>query len=74
MAKSVKSFLEELEKLKNRFKDSLESIKDIKALEEIKIKFLGRKGELSKIMAVIPNLNDEDKPKAGRAANEIKKI
>ncbi len=44
----------------------------MKELEELKIEFLGRKGRLAAIMADLRELSDEDKPAAGKKANEVK--
>ncbi len=72
MARDLKLFLDKLEELKNNFSEQLKKIGSIKELEDVRIKFLGRKGELSKIMKDLPSLPKEDKPRAGRVANEVK--
>jgi phenylalanyl-tRNA synthetase alpha chain len=72
LARNVKEFLEDLEALKSRVREAAEKISSLKELEEIKIRFLGRKGELAKIMGDLPGLAKEDKPRAGKAANEVK--
>ncbi len=41
-------------------------------LESLRITFLGRKGRLAAIMSELPALPPEDRPRAGRVANEVK--
>jgi len=43
------------------------------AVEELRVKYLGRKGVVAGLMAQIPQLAPEDKPAAGRAANMLKR-
>jgi phenylalanyl-tRNA synthetase alpha chain len=42
-------------------------------LESIRIKYLGRKGQVAQIMDSLGALPAEDRPRAGRLANELKK-
>lgn len=46
--------------------------RDEKELEEIKVEFLGRSGRLTLIMKELPKLSPEERPQAGRLANEVK--
>ena len=50
----------------------LEQAQDAKAVEEIKIRTLGRKGFLPAAMKELAKLPPEDKPEVGRVANEVK--
>ena len=45
---------------------------DKEELEELRVRFLGRKGEVARIMSAIPELPPEGRPTAGRVANELK--
>ena len=62
-----------LKELKSIVKEDLENIKDNNKLLKLKIKYLGRKGELNKILREIKNLSSEEKPKLGKRANKVKK-
>lgn len=42
-------------------------------VESLRVRFLGRKGEVSKLLAQVPDLPVEERPAAGRAANELKR-
>lgn len=61
-----------LKKLKDSVIEELNNIKDSNLLSELKIKYLGRKGELAHILKEVKNLSKEEKPKIGKLANEVK--
>jgi len=61
-----------LKELKNKAQEELNNIKDNKILLDLKTKYLGRKGELTKILKEIKNLSASEKPKLGKLANEVK--
>jgi len=43
-------------------------------LDEVRSKYLGRKGELADIMSALPTLSREEKPLVGKESNRIKKL
>ena len=61
-----------LNNLKKEILDQLSKIKDSQILRELEIKYLGRKGEITKILRGIADLRAEDKKSIGKLANEIK--
>ena len=64
------------ERLRELREEALQKIKeaqDEKNLEAARVKFLGRKGELTQILKSIAKLPPELKPVIGRLANQIKK-
>ena len=61
-----------LSDLKNRVAKEIENIKDSQTLLAAKNKYLGRKGQLAKLLKEIKNLTDEEKPRVGQLANELK--
>ncbi len=63
----------ELKKLKREIFNQLEQITDNKVLRDLEIKYLGRKGKLTKILKGLANLSEADKKTAGKLANEIKR-
>ena len=65
--------LNELEKIKKEFSDSLETVKDSKALEEIRVKFLGRKSGLTSILRSLGTLVQEERAVVGQKANSLRK-
>ncbi|MBL7150548.1 phenylalanine--tRNA ligase subunit alpha [Candidatus Microgenomates bacterium] len=64
---------EKLLNLKNEALALIQEIKDKKELEEIKIKFLGRKGKVNEYLKEIVNLSEDEKVQTGRIANDVKK-
>jgi len=66
--------LEQLKNLQIAAKNEFLKIKDAASLEEIRVKYLGRKGLLSQLMKTIASLPPEEKPLIGKKANECKKI
>ncbi len=54
------------------FKDEIEHVKDINAAEELRIKFLGKKGIMTDIMKGMGKLSKEEKPEIGKIANEVR--
>jgi len=65
--------LEQFEKIGKDALAELEESSDLKALEEYRIKYLGRKGQIIQMLSRIGKLPSDQKPQAGRIANKIKK-
>ncbi len=65
--------LEQFEQTGQQALADLDAVGDLKALEEYRIKYLGRKGSVTDLLSQIGKLPKEDKPKAGQLANRIKK-
>ena len=64
---------EEIKKLKEEILDNLVKVKGEKSLRDLEIKYLGRKGELTKILRSLKDLSEKEKKEIGQLANEIKK-
>lgn len=60
-----------LESIKNQALQELEVVSELAELEQINIKFLGRKGELNEIKKSLKDLPNEQKPIIGGLANKI---
>ena len=63
------------EKLLEIKKIALENIEEVKSLEEfeqLRVKFLGKKGELTKVLRDMGKLIAEERPIVGQIANEIR--
>lgn len=63
---------ERLEQIKAQAAQALENIADLKALDEVRVKFLGKKGELTGVLRGMGALSAEDRPKVGALANQIR--
>ena len=62
-----------LNKLKLEILKGLENVKSADALRALEIKYLGRKGELTKILRAVADLSATEKKTLGKLANDIKK-
>ena len=65
--------LEQFEKTGSDALAELLNVGDLAALEEYRIKYLGRKGLVTQLLSRIGKLPKEQKPQAGQLANKIKK-
>jgi len=63
---------DKLNNLKKEILDSLEKARDSKVVRELEVQYLGRKGELTKVLRNLKNLDPEQKKEIGQLANEIK--
>lgn len=63
---------EKLAKIKSMAEEALESAKSAEALEELRIRFLGKKGELTSVMKGMGALSPEERPRIGQLANEVR--
>ncbi len=61
-----------LEKIGLAAKAELEKISDSAELENLRVKFLGKKGELTAIMKQMATLSAEERPIIGQAANSVR--
>ena len=50
----------------------MESVKDLKELDNIRVKYLGKKGELTAILKQRGKLSAEERPVIGQLANEVR--
>ncbi|MBT5471845.1 MAG: phenylalanine--tRNA ligase subunit alpha [Nitrospina sp.] len=64
--------IETINKLRQDFDSRLGSISDPKQLEQIRIDFLGKKGQLQGLMKELRNASPEEKPKLGKDINILK--
>ncbi|HWQ77011.1 MAG TPA: phenylalanine--tRNA ligase subunit alpha [Syntrophomonas sp.] len=66
--------LDRLLQLRQAAEAAIKQVDDVEALNEIKVKVLGRKGELTGLLRGLKDLKGEKKVAAGKAANEIKDL
>ncbi len=63
---------EALERIEAQAKTLLEQAQDTKALEELRLRFLGKKGELTAILKQMGKLSAEERPVIGQLANKVR--
>ncbi|MFQ5706169.1 MAG: phenylalanine--tRNA ligase subunit alpha [bacterium] len=73
MSNHLDKILEALEDLRNDFKAHLNKVRRLSEHEEIRVRYLGRKGELARYFKLMNTLSPEDRPKFGEALNRVKK-
>ena len=67
------SLLDEISKIKSIFKSDLDLLKKNKLnQDEVKYKYLGRKGLVSNLYSTLSSIDNKEKPKAGKIINELK--
>ncbi|CFX53984.1 Phenylalanine-tRNA ligase alpha chain 1, bacterial [Syntrophomonas zehnderi OL-4] len=64
--------IERLLKLKQMTEETIQGINDMQTLNEVKVKTLGRKGEITMLLRGLKDLGGDEKIEAGRTANEVK--
>ncbi len=64
--------LNALQNIKEQAAQALAQVSDPKALEELRVKYLGKKGELTGILKQMGKLSAEERPKVGAFANEVR--
>jgi len=64
--------LEELNQIKETALAEANGAADAAALEEVRIKYLSRKGLLQDVMAQLKDVSNEEKPRFGKGANQLK--
>lgn len=65
--------LEQLENILNKAKVDITNVTSLEKLEQLKIKYLGRKSEISSILKSLGKLAQDIRPIVGRKSNEVKR-
>ncbi len=63
---------QQLELIRKTVEDKLKSAKSNQDIENIRIKYLGKKGELTSILNQMGKLSSEERPAIGKLANEVR--
>lgn len=63
---------EQLEKIEALAKEELASCREIKILDDLRVKYLGKKGELTAILKQMGKLSAEERPVIGQLANKVR--
>ena len=63
---------EKLLGIKNESMKLLNEVNTIKEIDELKVKYLGKKGELTQILKGMKDLSNEERPVMGALANEVR--
>ncbi|MDE6841101.1 MAG: phenylalanine--tRNA ligase subunit alpha [Oscillospiraceae bacterium] len=63
---------EQLAKIRAEAISAFESVKDAAALDELRVRYLGKKGELTAVLKQMGRLSAEERPAMGQLANEVR--
>lgn len=62
----------QIELLKNEFNSELHNAANTAELENVKVKYLGKKGPIQDLMKTLKDVSAEDRPAAGKFINDLK--
>lgn len=62
----------QLKDLSEQAKEQMKTVHDLKALDEYRIEYLGRKGKLTQLLKQMKDLPKEEKPVIGQLGNQIR--
>jgi len=63
---------EQLEKIRRDAMEALEGVNDSAELEALRVRFLGKKGELTAVLKTMGSLSADERPVFGQAANNVR--
>ena len=63
---------DKLEMIKGSAMISIETAENLKTLEELRVQYLGKKGELTAVLRNMKDLSSEERPVIGQMANEVR--
>ncbi len=63
---------EELQRIKAEALDAIKGLTDIQSLQDIRVKYLGKKGEVTALLKGLGKLSLEERPKAGALVNAVR--
>lgn len=65
---------ERLNAIKESALNEIKKVTNLEKLEELRIKFLGKKGEITQVLRGMKDLSKEERPIIGKIANEVKEM
>ncbi|MBI5731541.1 MAG: phenylalanine--tRNA ligase subunit alpha [Ignavibacteriales bacterium] len=64
--------IDKIDETRKSFDEDLSKVENLTSLEDLRIKFLSRKGLVSQLFESLKDVSKEDKPKVGQALNQLK--
>ena len=65
--------LEKLKQIFETFTNKADAVEDLNELNEIKVKYLGKNGEIAELMKELKKCSPTEKPVLGKGINELRK-
>lgn len=62
----------QMSRIRDEFNASLETVEDARSLQDLKVRYLGKKGEVTGLMKEMKNLSNEERPAYGQKVNELR--
>ncbi|MFN3134436.1 MAG: phenylalanine--tRNA ligase subunit alpha [Candidatus Kryptonium sp.] len=66
--------INQIEEVKKKFLEEIESVKDEKHLEEFRVKYLGRRGIIQTLFDKLKEVPREERPAIGKLLNDLKEL
>ena len=66
--------MEHLSTLVDEARTAIQAAEDVQTLDEVRVRFLGKKGEITALLKGLGKLSPEERPKAGETINEAKQL
>ena len=63
---------EQLEQIRAEAEAAMENAASLQELDAVRVKYLGKKGELTAVLKTMGKLSPEERPKVGQMANEVR--
>ncbi|MET3682596.1 phenylalanyl-tRNA synthetase alpha chain [Alkalibacillus flavidus] len=63
---------ERLQSIKEEALQQIDEVKDSKALQDLRVKYLGKKGQITEVLKGMGKLSKEERPVIGQLANDIR--
>ncbi len=70
----ILEMINQIEDVKAKFLEELQTLKDEKDLEEFRVKYLGRRGIIQSLFDKLKEIPREEKPAVGKILNEFKEL
>jgi phenylalanyl-tRNA synthetase alpha chain len=68
----IDAMMKQLDAIRQQATDAFAAAADGNALQDLKVKYLGKKGELTSVLKGVGGLSPEDRPRIGQVVNRIK--
>lgn len=65
---------EQLDKIKEEALQKIAKVNNLDMLNDLKVAYLGKKGELTAVLKGMKDVLPEDKPKVGQMVNEVRQM
>lgn len=68
----MQALIETINRVRQEFQEKLAQVADLKALEEVRVQFLGKKGPISELLGELKNLSTDQKKEVGPTLNQLR--